>query len=178
MSDEPEPTGPLDLRYRNEPLERFMLTTRSPWGSSAEAAFDTETADWKSQLTLGSRRRLRIALTPLIDVIFILLLFFMLSTSINQDRQIDIATTVQSKPIEQQEIRKIILESDSGEVRFDGRLYDLNEPADVVALVDTDPLIVYTLGVLDGVHTQAVVTTLDTLKTAGAARVSLARSAE
>jgi biopolymer transport protein ExbD len=39
-----------------------------------------------------SRRRARIGLTPLIDVVFILLVFFMLASSFVDDRALEIAT--------------------------------------------------------------------------------------
>src|SRR3546814_3113150 len=38
----------------------------------------------------GPRRRVRISLTPLIDVVFILLIFFMLATSFVDDRAIEV----------------------------------------------------------------------------------------
>jgi biopolymer transport protein ExbD len=119
----------------------------------------------------GKKRR-GISLTPLIDVVFILLLFFMLSSDFMHWRQISLssANETQSKP---DTVMLIRIESDAGELSHDGKRYALQDLPALRALVAEDPEAVYAVEAVAGVRTQTLVTVLDRLHQAGADKVSM-----
>ncbi|MGB3596283.1 ExbD/TolR family protein [Pseudomonas neustonica] len=119
----------------------------------------------------GKKRR-GISLTPLIDVVFILLLFFMLSSDFMHWRQISLssANETESKP---DSVELIRIESDSGELSHDGKRFALQDLAGLTALVAAEPDAVYAVEAVAGVKTQTLVSVLDQLHKAGADKVSM-----
>jgi biopolymer transport protein ExbD len=114
-----------------------------------------------------------ISLTPLIDVVFILLLFFMLSSTFIQWRQIDVsAPTEASSDTKTQRI--LTLKSDQGMFSLDGVHYDSQNEAAVKALVLEDVEAVYVIKAEPALRTQSMIDLVDALKQAGANNVSLA----
>lgn len=121
-----------------------------------------------------ARRRHTISLTPLIDVVFILLVFFMLATSFTDWRPITLATgTTQNK---QSDTPPAVVRIDpGGDLYYDGRRYaapvlarELNaarERGDISAVI-VRPQPLATLDV--------TVAALDALSGAGVAPLSLA----
>ena len=100
--------------------------------------------------------RRAISLTPLIDVVFILLLFFMLSSTFIQWRQIDVsAPTEASSDTKTQRI--LTLKSDQGLFSFDGLQYESQNEAAVKALVLEDVEAVYVIKVEPGLRTQSMI---------------------
>ncbi|GGO84825.1 hypothetical protein GCM10011348_31940 [Marinobacterium nitratireducens] len=126
-------------------------------------------------LATGPRRR-AISLTPLIDVVFILLLFFMLSSSFMQWRQIDLSTSGDNAA-QERALKRIHLISDDGLFEFDGQQYSAQDPATLAGLIAAAPDDLYALSVAPGLTTQAMIRLLDALKQAGATRVSLTETA-
>lgn len=66
-----------------------------------------------------ARSRRRISLTPLIDVVFILLMFFMLTASFNQWRALPLLAPVAGEPAVDNKPRQLVL-ADNGELRAAG----------------------------------------------------------
>jgi biopolymer transport protein ExbD len=124
-------------------------------------------------LSLPASNRKKISLTPLIDVVFILLLFFMLSSQFTQWQQLTLSSPskAQNQADEYTVIRLItndgLVEINHREYRFDGiaaiQAYLQENTTDQVVVV-TKPSIV----------TQTVVTLIDDLKSAGISEVSMA----
>lgn len=119
-------------------------------------------------------KRQMISLTPLIDVVFILLLFFMLSSSFIKWQQITLtspaeAQTTSTLPV----VRVLNLESNQGKIRFDTRELNMFDQRQLTDFIDEDKTASYVLTVSEGVNVQAMVTLLDNLKHAGANHVSL-----
>lgn len=120
------------------------------------------------------RRRQLISLTPLIDVVFILLLFFMLSSTFMRWRQVDVSAAV-SVQESTKEVRMLRLSAaDEGVLSFEQQTYALADQAALKTLIAQDSEAVYALDVEAGVKTQSMINALDELKRAGAASVSLA----
>ncbi len=129
------------------------------------------------RLDLASQpRRRAISLTPLIDVVFILLLFFMLSSSFMQWRQIDLSTSGDNAA-EDRELKRIHLISEDGRFELDGRQYSMQDPAALTSLIAAAPDDLYALSVAPGLTTQSMIRLLDALKQAGATHVSLTETA-
>ncbi|MDM8559389.1 biopolymer transporter ExbD [Candidatus Parabeggiatoa sp. HSG14] len=60
-----------------------------------------------------SRDNLRVNLTPLIDTVFLLLIFFMMTTTFNKESQLNIdLPQAKGETVEQQEIIRIIVDAD------------------------------------------------------------------
>lgn len=118
-----------------------------------------------------SRKR-AISLTPLIDVVFILLLFFMLSSTFIQWRQIDVSAATESTS-DAAEKRIVTLLSDEGQYRLDGRSYSMLDSTLTAELIKQDPSAIYLIEVKSGIKTQTMIDLLDAFKQAGAKSVSL-----
>lgn len=112
-------------------------------------------------------------MVPLIDVVFILLLFFMLSTSLIRAREIPVDFPTPDAEPSAQQVRIIRLESEDGSFTFEGLQYPGSDPEALQELVATDPAAPYALDTAPGVSSQALVTLLDRLNMAGARNLSL-----
>lgn len=127
------------------------------------------------RLEAGKRRRgVQVNLTPLIDVVFILLLFFLLSSTFVQWRELNITVPGQVDDTEPQALLKIQLVSSQGDIRVEGQLYASADVVRLQELVAANPDTVFAIDARDGLTTQVMITLADRLKQAGAKRVSLA----
>lgn len=117
--------------------------------------------------------RRAISLTPLIDVVFILLLFFMLSSTFIQWRQIDVSAATESVN-EQNEIRRVLLVDDNGNFEVNGQKFSSQDESAVQQWVAENTAAVFVIEVKQGLKTQSMINLLDALKQAGAANVTLA----
>lgn len=117
--------------------------------------------------------RRAISLTPLIDVVFILLLFFMLSSTFIQWRQIDVSAATESVN-EQNEIRRVLLVDDNGNFEVNGQKFSSQDESAVQQWVAENTDAVFVIEVKQGLKTQSMINLLDALKQAGAANVTLA----
>jgi biopolymer transport protein ExbD len=62
-----------------------------------------------------SRDNLRVNLTPLIDTVFLLLIFFMMTTTFNREAQLKIdLPEVKGEAVDEQEMIRIIIDADGG----------------------------------------------------------------
>ncbi|MBO9469297.1 biopolymer transporter ExbD [Endozoicomonas sp. G2_2] len=121
------------------------------------------------------RRKHTISLTPLIDVVFILLVFFMLATSFTDWRPITLATGTTEAPASETPPAVVRVDAEGG-LNYDGRRYDsprelarrLNSARDndEISAVIVQPDAQATLDVTVGA--------LDALSGAGVAPMSLA----
>lgn len=83
-------------------------------------------------IEITPRRQHRISLTPLIDVVFILLVFFMLASSLMDWRGIDIATGSAPADADHPPSATVIVRADDA-IGFDGGRFD--SPADVAGIL-------------------------------------------
>ena len=120
---------------------------------------------------LPRRRRRAIGLAPLIDVVFILLLFFILTTNFTRWREMPIAMPAQAEALNLPEVRVLRLAAD-GLLRYGDRAFNDDDAAALRAFVAEAPDAGYVIDA-SGVSTQRLVDWLDRLKAAGATRLSL-----
>ena len=75
----------------------------------------------------------KISLTPVIDVVFILLIFFMLATNFNQIGEINMDMTKESTTASEEDIKviKLLIRQDET-VLSEGKVYDDNELMDMI----------------------------------------------
>lgn len=126
------------------------------------------------QLDAGKRRKAgQVNLTPLIDVVFILLLFFLLSSTFTQWRELNVTASGQADDVEQQALLEIQLVSSLGDIRVADQLFAA-DALNLQQLVAENPNTVFAIDARDGLTAQAMITLADRLKQAGAERVSLA----
>lgn len=122
-------------------------------------------------------RRSLISLTPLIDVVFILLVFFMLASSFSTEQVIDILAPAgtESAPADRAGAALVRLSPDGG-LDLNGEPLSRADLAQRVAAwsVSERPR-QYLLQPDPGVTAQQVVTAMDLLKSSGAEQVSLTR---
>jgi len=123
--------------------------------------------------TLPQRRRKMISLTPLIDVVFILLLFFMLSSNFTRWHQINLQSATSSES-QTPELRILKIESNQGELSFNGNRLSMNNADSIQKFVAENKQATIVITVVEGIKIQVMVNLLDQLKRAGATRVSLA----
>lgn len=123
----------------------------------------------------SAARRKSISLTPLIDVVFILLLFFMLTSSFLHERQIDVSAATESSLQERVNVEQIInLLNNDGEFRLNQRVYSIHDLSQIEAIVSQNKKTVFVIEAANGVNTQSIVSILDVFKKAGAVSVTLA----
>jgi biopolymer transport protein ExbD len=126
------------------------------------------------------RRGSPVSLTALIDVVFILLLFFMLTSSFTQWRSLDVVvdTPGAAADVTPEEPLIVRLSGDGALLISEHRVPAPFDRAQLLALaagLDTRPVILEPAG---DASTQQVVNALDALKAVGAARLSLANGAD
>lgn len=124
--------------------------------------------------TAHPRRRL-ISLTPLIDVVFILLVFFMLASNFNDWRRLTLATPTPSTAGDSAE-RLILLRVAEATLNLDARPVTLDELAVVVAQrVASNAAQPVQVQASNEVSVQRLVDVLDRLQAVGAANIRLHR---
>ena len=113
----------------------------------------------------------KISLTPLIDVVFILLLFFMLSSSFSRWFSIDISAPkkVQAETVN---INRIRLLNNSGSVTYAG-LHLGSDYSRLMEALENDTEKVFLIDSERRVNTQTLVKLIDYLNQEGITRVSL-----
>ena len=112
-------------------------------------------------------------ITPLIDVVFILLVFFMLATNFASYRLIRVETPRETEVVSTSEGAIVILVDADGEVSFDGNPIEremlAERIADVVAIDDGRVFLVRPTG---GAPLQEAINVYDVARRAGARAVS------
>lgn len=117
---------------------------------------------------LPPRRRLVISLTALIDVVFILLMFFMLTSSFVKVRSLEMQAPVASDSQETPEPELLLINRSGAISRFGGeQLAGHYQQLDAQALARLERGKAIVLVPAASVSVQALVTTLETLKAAG-----------
>lgn len=134
------------------------------------------TFKWKNKTvrlnnTLQKRRQ-AISLTPLIDVVFILLLFFMLSSSFVPWRQINVSMSTQTLT-SNNDIVSLEIVDNKGQFIFESRAYLMTDRTGLEALVARLPDSVFLIKAKSDVETGVLVALLDQLTLAGAKNVSI-----
>ena len=115
-------------------------------------------------------------LAPLIDVVFILLLFFMLTTGFVPWRQIDVSFPTQGDEPTESELLAVQVVDGGRALLIEGERYSTDDAAALATMVADRPDAVYAVRGFDGMRTQVLVDVVDGLRQAGAAHVSLAKS--
>ncbi|WP_084619056.1 ExbD/TolR family protein [Thalassobaculum salexigens] len=124
----------------------------------------------------GRRRRSVISLTPLIDVVFILLVFFMLASSFLDWRTIDLAAPA-SAGAGASMTGAMLLEVRQDGLRLSGHMVSLDEAESrIMAKVREKPDQRVLIKPADGVALQDTVRVLDRLSAAGVANMSFVRT--
>ncbi len=120
-------------------------------------------------LLQGRRSRAAVSLTPLIDVVFILLIFFMLVSNLQSANMIDLRVADRNAAHTQVRDRALLVTISRDTLQLDGQPLSLAQLREQVAL---QPQRQVALEPADGVSLQRVVTVLDQLRGAGASQVS------
>ena len=115
-----------------------------------------------------------LSMTSLIDVVFILLLFFMITTSFQTQREIAIGSVVASSntAVSETEIQQILLREDS-QVWLNGRLFK-QDSSDFYQQLSTEGQVI--LAAEPNVPLQSLVSMIDALKGKGYEHISLAET--
>lgn len=121
------------------------------------------------------RRRPIISLTPLIDVVFILLIFFMLASSFLEWRAIDLDPPVQAAAATSSD-GAVVVEIDKEGLALDGRPVTFETLAERVTAARADkPESPVLIQPSEGIPLQQAVDVLDTLQAAGIEGITLTR---
>ena len=121
-------------------------------------------------MMLHSRRsRTAVSLTPLIDVVFILLIFFMLVSNLDSTNMIDLRVADRHSAPTQAEEKTLLVTVHRDNLQVDGQPLSLAQLREQVSL---QPQRQVALEPAAGVSLQRIVNVLDQLRGAGASRVS------
>lgn len=120
---------------------------------------------------LAGRRRSRaaVSLTPLIDVVFILLIFFMLVSNLQRTNMIDLRVSDRNSTPTQAQDRALLVTINQNDLQLDGQPISLAQLRDQVALQPKRQVALQPTG---GVPLQRIVNVLDQLRGVGASQVS------
>ncbi|KGK41203.1 hypothetical protein LH51_16485 [Nitrincola sp. A-D6] len=123
----------------------------------------------------AGKRRKPLSLTPLIDVVFILLLFFMLTSSFIKWHNLELAVSAPSQSTSQSnESPPLLVKLNAeGKLSVSGQTFAAHDDAPLQQLLvdNTDARVI--LFTADEANIQLIVSTLDRLKRLGAEGVSL-----
>ena len=119
------------------------------------------------------RKKRSVSLIPLIDVVFILLLFFMLSTSLLAERELQIHFSTGDIANANAETEVISLESNSGTIKLHGRRYNYLSVYDMGQLKRKLAGAPVAIDLEPDVRVQPLISLLDRLKLYGFNNVSL-----
>ncbi|WP_394183017.1 ExbD/TolR family protein [Marinomonas posidonica] len=125
------------------------------------------------------KRKNAISLTPLIDVVFILLLFFMLTSSFVPWRIVDTPLSVASdapKPETESDNLILTLKLNDNQVWLADQSISLSDQAAFQSLVEENNEGVFIIKAEDGVTLQSLMKLADRLKENGANTVSIANA--
>lgn len=125
------------------------------------------------------RRRSVISLTPLIDVVFILLVFFMLASSFLDWRSIELNATPAASAPAQRDSEPPLLSVSQTELKLDGEVTTLEQAIpQLQAQLRRHPEHVVRIQPLADTPLQPVVSVLDGLSEAGITQLTLIRDAD
>ncbi|MFW2372876.1 MAG: ExbD/TolR family protein [Gammaproteobacteria bacterium] len=116
------------------------------------------------------KRKVTISLTPLIDVVFILLIFFMLASSLLDWRSFDLDVSAETPPIETDD-EPIVVSIKQDELLLNNVI--ITREALLIALRQRKPGTVVSVQPLAQTNTQRLINVLDLLNTAGIEPLSL-----
>lgn len=129
-------------------------------------------------LNLDTKRKKNlISLTPLIDVVFILLLFFMLSSTFTQWRKVDtplLGTEVVESTSTTKTRHQFVLKANDGTVWLGARQIGLEDSVSLQEIVQSEPEALFLIDTEADVNLQSLLTLADQLKLHGAEKVSIA----
>jgi len=130
-------------------------------------------------LAAPPRRRALVSLTPLIDVVFILLVFFMLASSFLDWRSISMDAPAQSRGARDEAATTLVIDVRSDGFRLDGRAATLDAIlASVAEGLALDPEQRVLVRPAAGVFLQEAVVVLDRLAALGVTNMALRRRVE
>lgn len=129
-------------------------------------------------LPVAERRQVRISLTPLIDVVFILLVFFMLASSYIDWRVIGLGTGGSGSAAAESQTPVVLRLSTDGSLQAGDAQLRLDQAAAHVRAASSGEAVPPVVLMPDpGVDLQAAIRVLDALAADGIERLSLAQSA-
>ena len=126
--------------------------------------------DLSNYLTTKKRT---VSMVPLIDIVFILLLFFILTKTVVADKQLSL-DTAKSQPSQQQETVAVWLQNDDGLLIIDGLFIESADPDELALWIQQKGQNSnYIIDMQEDVSTQGLITLLDRMKQANASNVTI-----
>lgn len=126
------------------------------------------------------REEVEIPSSSLADIAFLLLLFFLVATTIDVDKGLDLALPPVGSEVEinKKNITNLLI-NDSGQILLDNKVVDVEEVDDIIRdkLLRNDKLIV-SVKTARKTKYEVYIHVLDQLKKAGATRISIAEPEE
>lgn len=129
-------------------------------------------------IDVAPRRKRSVSLTPLIDVVFNLLLFFMLASSLAKWSGLDLSTGSEAASTEDIPAAEVYLLG-SDELRYDGERYPLAKLAErLSADLEQERISSVILRAEDGVRLHELIDSFDQLSHAGIQALALGETRE
>ncbi len=130
------------------------------------------------QIDVAPRRKRSVSLTPLIDVVFNLLLFFMLASSLAKWSGLELATGSEAASKDDIPAADVYL-MDGGELRYDENTYPLEElAAQLTEDLSAERISSVILRAEDGVRLHELIDSFDQLGHAGIQALALGETAD
>lgn len=117
--------------------------------------------------------RKSVSLVPLIDIVFILLLFFLLTTAVVKDRQLSMNSQV-LETAKQVDTVHVLLETEAGVISNGSNKISSSDPQELSKWLRSLGFeSSYVIDVLPEVSTQAMISLLDRMRDAGATSLTI-----
>lgn len=127
-----------------------------------------------SKLTAAfNKKPSRVSLVPLIDVVFILLLFFLLSTQLNLLYDINVEFPIEIHTKDPPEIYTLVLHDNVGNFSYSGNRFNADAVARVPTFFDTTSDSIIVIKSDDPVNVQGLIGFVDRLYQNGITNVSI-----
>lgn len=121
----------------------------------------------------STTKKRTVSMVPLIDIVFILLLFFILTKTVVADKQLSLDTS-KAQPSQQQETVSVWLENDNGLLIIDGLFIESANPDELALWIQQKGVNSnYIIDIQQDVSTQGLITLLDRMKQANASNVTI-----
>ena len=120
-----------------------------------------------------NKRKRGVSLVPLVDVVFILLLFFMLSSSFIQKREVPLDLPAITQVVTDTKIVELELLTNDGRVSVDGREFVAFDITAISGYDQNDRGPIIAIRSAQDVKMQALVTLLDRLTDIGLTKIAL-----
>ncbi len=118
-------------------------------------------------------------MTPMLDIVFIMLIFFIVTTSFVKESGVDVNTPQAQSSVQQENTTILVAITPDGDVWIDKRLVDIRSVRTIVARLHAEnPEGTVVIQSDENARTKELVSVMDQIRLAGVERIAIASNAQ